>query len=138
MKSIIAMGVFAVLAADPATASCVQGNMAGAWDIYMTTQAANGALGWIACTLNINSVGNFTANNSSCADSTALSTNVAGSVKLLQPVNCRFRGTINNASFAHPIYLLGITMAGSKESASGVGGGTSYGSPFTFNMVKIQ
>jgi hypothetical protein len=136
-RTLSAVTLLGVLVSTQAVAACSQSNVAGTWTAYSVSEP-NGDLGFVACTLVINSAGTFGPTNSVCGSSVASGTTKAkGTVTLLDGPSCSYKGSITLISYGETDSVKLATLSLSKDTVSGVGIGQSGGA-FVFNMVKTK
>jgi hypothetical protein len=102
------------------------------------TLGAGGHLVWVTCTLAINAVGGFTANTSACLNSGGQRSEARGTQKIFDNANCAFSGNVNLVGYQSNLFVRNLTLSTDHNVASGIGGGGSYGSAFSVNLVKVK
>lgn len=138
MKKLIPIAaVISALTSAQAIAACTQGNLAGTWTAY-SVSVNSGALAWTTCTLVINAAGGFSTNTSACLTSSGVSANAQGTLKLFKAATCAFNGSIKFPAYGTTDYIRAVTVSLDHMTASGIGGGGSYGGVFVFNMVRTK
>jgi hypothetical protein len=122
-------------AAHEAGAVCKQSDIAGTWASY-TVGAGPTADYWLHCVLRISATGKFTAASSSCAASSGLTSTADGSLTLMNPTICAYKGVIGLTKGTADNVINHATLAFDKNSAEGIG--TFEGGGFSFNLVRIK
>ena len=124
--------------AEPASASCVQANLAGEWVTTSVSQSNAGALGWVACVLTIAANGTLKSSGSECVASNGAKASASGSLILRYPTTCVYSGYISFPALGTTDTIQIATLSMDHYVVSGLGGGLGSGAPFVFNMVKVK
>jgi hypothetical protein len=132
-KILSAAAALVALSAVPAEAVCTQTNTLGTWKLYSAGASTSGAY-WVKCKLIVGSTGNF-GGTSSCSNSLGQSTAVTGHVKLTNPANCTFTGSVTYTPSGEVSTVNEATMSLDHQTVTGVG--TFPNGEFVFTMVKL-
>lgn len=120
-----------VIASQPVMASCTKGSPAGKWGAYSVGDGQSTGPYWVKCNLAIAAGGSI---GGSCSDSSGNSTQVTGSLSLLNASHCTYKGSVRYKSNGVVSNVTQATLAPNHDTASGVG--TFSGGAFVFNMVR--
>jgi hypothetical protein len=117
MRALIATTVVLLGLATPAYASCVQGDFAGRWQIYMM-RFGDGCADWVRCALRIGRDGVIRDTTCRTSDRTVLELK-DGRIALVNGTRCTFAGRFTLGRDRHAI--VHMTLAADKLKATGVG-----------------